>query len=194
MGRVCCSRGRGSTRSRSTGGGMSEYLRRRLDRCLLVVLEPFVLVATGCTATGMGWIPSALSPTDKATFGFSFDATTQTLSGSYHDPQGLTDLHGVVEVAFKGTGKVNPCSTDVRCQQLGPPSKGGCLLGEVPYESQNPKIPGSGLVFLVICDADGNGQADVGGTDAIFVQVDTGPYMGYVKTGNVQGNITVSSR
>jgi hypothetical protein len=173
---------------------MSKHRRRRLDRCLLVVLVPFALVVTGCTATGMGSIPSALSPTDKATFGFSFDGTTQTLSGSYHDPQGMTDLHGAVEVAFKGTGKVNPCSTEPRCQQLAPPTKGGCLQGEVAYESQNPKIPGSGLVFLDLCDADGNGQVDVGGTDAIVVLVDTGPYAGYANTGSAQGNITVSSR
>jgi hypothetical protein len=49
-------------------------------------------------------------------------------------------------------------------------------------------------VFLEFCDGDGDGEVDVGGTDAILVIVDTGPYMGYANAGNAQGNVTVSSR
>jgi hypothetical protein len=45
----------------------------------------------------------------------------------------MTDLHGAVEVAFQGTGKVNPCSTEPRCQRLGPSIKGRCLFGEPTY-------------------------------------------------------------
>jgi hypothetical protein len=56
---------------------MTKPRRRCWERRVLIVLVPFALLATGCTATGMGWIPSALSPTDKATFGFSFDGTTR---------------------------------------------------------------------------------------------------------------------
>jgi hypothetical protein len=137
----------------------------------------------------MGWIQSS-DLVDKATFGFSFDATTGTLSGSYHDPQGRT-AKGIVEVAFKGTGKLNPCSTDVRCQQLKPPTKGGCLSGEPTYQSQSPSTPGEGMLFLVVCDADGNAAPSDVGTDTILIQVDTGPYMGYANSGNPHGNITV---
>jgi hypothetical protein len=47
------------------------------------------------------------------------------------------------------------------------------------------------MVFLLVCDADGNGAATE--ADTIFIQVDTGPYMGYTNSGNAQGNITVRS-
>jgi hypothetical protein len=157
-------------------------------RLTLSVLLPVALLLSGCSATGMGWIQSSLDPTAKATFGFSFDGTTQTFSGSYHDPQGRTG-RGVVDVSFKGTGKLNPCSTDLRCQQLKPPTKGDCVFGEPPYQSQNPAIPGDGLVFLEICDLDGNAVADT--QDSILIIVDTGPYAGYTNGGNPHGNITV---
>ena len=171
---------------------MMKCRARRLGRRALAVVVPLAFLASGCTATGMGWIPSALSPGDKATFGFSYDGTTMRFSGSYHDPQGMTAA-GVADVAFKGTGKLNPCSTDPRCQQVGPPAKGGCLAGEPTYESQNPKIAGSGFVFMILCDADGNGEVTVEGGDSIFLHVDTGPYEGYTNSGNPHGNITVKS-
>ena len=158
-------------------------------RWLRLGLLPALLLASGCQATGMGWIPSALVPTDKATFGFVFDGTTSTLSGSYHDPQGTTTMFGVVDVAFKGTGVMRPCKAgDPACVNA-PPAKGGCLLGELQYDSQNPKIPGSGFFFLLVCDADGNGPSVNG--DFVLLTVDTGPYTGYRNTGNPQGNITV---
>jgi hypothetical protein len=139
----------------------------------------------------MGWIPSALVPTDKATFGFVFvfDGTTSTLSGSYHDPQGQT-ASGVVDVAFKGTGVLRPCKAgDPACTKAPANAKGGCLAGVLPYQSQNPKLPGDGSFFLFVCDLDGNGASMDG--DLIFLQVDTGPYAGYTNMGNPQGNITV---
>src|SRR3954454_1043322 len=129
---------------------MSKFHWRRPGRRALVVLLPFALLTSGCTATGMGWIPSALSPGDKATFGFSFDGTTSTFSGSYHDPQGMT-LAGPADVAFKGTGKMKPCSADPRCPEVAPPAKGGCIgATDAPYQSQNPKVPGSGTLILVL--------------------------------------------
>jgi hypothetical protein len=171
---------------------MSKFHWRRLGRRALVVV-PFALLAAACSATGGGSIPSQLAPmTDKATFGFNIDADTGTWSGSYHDPQGITDA-GVADVRFKGTGKAQPCSADPRCVKLAPPAKGGCISTEAPYQSQNPKVPGSGTVFWVVCDMDGDAQPDVDGTDMILVQVDTGPYMGYANTGPVQGNITTRS-
>jgi len=171
---------------------MSRFHGRRLGRRALVVVVPLALVATGCTATGGGSIPSQLSPNGKATFGFNIDADTSTWTGSYHDPQGITDA-GVADVAFKGTGRMRPCSADPRCVKLAPPAKGGCIQTDAPYQSQNPKVPGSGMVFWVVCDMDGDAQADVDGTDMILVQVETGPYMGYANSGSVQGNITTRS-
>ena len=156
-------------------------------RWLLPGLLPALLLASGCQATGMGWIPST-DGVDKATFGFVFDGTTSTLSGSYHDPQGQTAT-GVVDVAFKGTGVLRPCKAgDPACVNA-PPAKGGCLVGVPNYESQNPKFPGRGMFFLLVCDLDGNGASMDG--DLIFLQVDTGPYAGYTNMGNPQGNITV---
>ena len=148
-----------------------------------------MVLGSGCQATGMGWIPSPLNPADKATFGFVYDGTTMTFSGSYHDPQGQT-VSGVVDVAFKGTGVVRPCKAgDPACAKAPANAKGGCLAGVLPYQSQNPKLPGDGSFFLFVCDLDGNGASMDG--DLIFLQVDTGPYAGYTNMGNPQGNITV---
>ena len=171
-------------------------LPSRTRRWLLVGLLPLMLLLTGCTATGMGWIPSALDPTDKATFGFSFDVssngTTSALSGSYHDPQGQTAA-GVADVAFKGTGQLHKCTaTDPLCVSA-PPSKGQCLAGHPAYESQNSGLPGSGTFVLFVCDSDGNGIATGDGLDLIQIDVDSGPYTGYHNEGNPQGNITVKS-
>ncbi len=174
-------------------------------RLLIAVLVPVLLWSTACSATGMGWIQSSNAPvdpnctdpttqfcTDKAVFGFKFDGTTSTLSGSYHDPQGSTDQFGVVDVAFKGTGVLNPCKAgDPLCVNAPADTKGGCLAGEPQYQSQNPKIRGGGDFFLLLCDLDGDGTAGTAGTDFIFLTVDTGPYTGYRNLGNPQGNITV---
>ena len=164
---------------------------QRWNRWLLAAVLPVALLGTGCQATGMGWIPSSLAPGDKATFGFTFDSTTNTFSGSYHDPQGRLANGAVVSVDFKGTGKLSPCSTDPRCQALAPPSKGGCTIGVPDYQSQNPKLPGSGSVSLLLCDLDGNGRADGSGSDFIAIAIDDGPYTGYRNQGNPQGEITV---
>ena len=151
---------------------------------------PVALLLSGCSASGMGWIQSS-DLVDKATFGLSFDGTTSTLSGSYHDPNGRTAA-GMVDVAFKGTGKVQPCKpSDPACAKAPANTKGGCLVGEPSYESQNPKMPGGGTFFLYVCDMDGNGVANAG--DTILIQVTNGPYAGYTNSGNPQGNITVKS-
>jgi|tagenome__1003787_1003787.scaffolds.fasta_scaffold20823946_3 hypothetical protein len=168
--------------------------RRSGRRALVVVAVPVALLASGCTATGGGSIPSELSPmTDKATFGFSIDADAGTWSGSYHDPQGVTTDLGVVDVRFKGTGKTHPCNTDPRCVKLASTAKGGCIPAQAPYQSQNPNIPGSGLVSWYVCDMDGDVEPDVDAADTLLVIVDTGPYMGYTNGGDVQGNITTRS-
>ena len=157
---------------------------RRWGWRLAVVINAVVLSA--CTeATGMGWIPSSAVPTDKATFGFVFDATTSTLSGSYHDPDGqIAGL--IVEVAFKGTGVMKP--------KPPPPDLGdyGCVGGNPSYDSQNRNLPGSGTFILLVCDLDHFMKPNPT-QDVIFITVDAGPYFGYQNSGVVQGgNITVT--
>lgn len=140
-----------------------------------LILTPAVLVLTGCQASGMGWLQSSAVPTEKATFGFVFDGTTGTFSGSYHDPQGMVAT-GVVEVDLKGTGVVRE----------GPPGAGGapCLLGTPTYKSQNRQLPGSGTLDLLVCDL---GEPGVGSGDFISIQVLTGPYAGYGNAGVLEG-------
>ena len=169
-----------------------------MRRYWLVFGAVALVLGSGCQATGMGFIQSVLVPTDKATFGFVFDATTSTFSGSYHDPHGQTVL-GVVDVAFKGTGVVRPCKVaEPACAKApanGP--KGGCLVGSPSYTSQNPKVPDTlptdlQRVTLLICDSDGTlGSTSLFPDDFILISVDTGPYEGYTNAGTPSGNITV---
>jgi hypothetical protein len=160
-----------------------------LRRMALLIFVPLVLLLSGCSANGGGWVPST-NGVDKATFGFTFDGTTSTFSGSFRDKHGSTSS-GVVDVNFKGTGKLKECSSDSRCNQGAQSGKGGCLAGEVTYRSQNSKFPGQGLVFLYVCDT--NRDKKAGAMDTIFVQVDSGPYMGYTNSGNTHGSITVKN-
>src|SRR3954470_16537568 len=124
---------------------MMKSHRRGWDRVAAIVLVPLALSVAGCTATGMGWMQSAVSPTDKATFGFSFDGTTQSFSGSYHDPQGKTDLNGVADVALQEHRQGHPLRGEAARRARGPGDQGGGFWGEPAYESQNPRLPGSGL-------------------------------------------------
>jgi hypothetical protein len=164
---------------------------------LAIGAVPMLVLAPGCQATGMGFIPSALVPGDKASFGFIFDGSTNTLSGSYHDPHGQVAAGQQVDVAFKGTGVMRQCTTgDPACVKAPPVGKGGaCLVGDPAYQSQNPAIPDTldpalQRFFLLVCDLGGTGnpQTDI---DFIAIQVETGPYAGYANTGFPSGNITV---
>ena len=171
-----------------------------MRRYWLVFGAVALVLGSGCQATGMGAIPSLLDPTDKATFGFVYDGTTMTFSGSYHDRQGQTAF-GVVDVAFKGTGVMRPCTAGepvcARAPALG--QKGGCLFGSPSYTSQNPNIPdtlppAAQRVTLLICDSDGSlGSSSPFPNDFILISVDTGPYEGYTNAGTPSGNITVRS-
>lgn len=150
---------------------------RHIPLARVLVFMAALLVATACEATGMGWIPSQADPTKKATFGFVYDGTTQTFSGSYHDHAG--------GVRLKGTGVLKagppPAGLDI---------KGGCLLGEPAYESQDPDNPGGGTLTLFVCDADGEGA--VTADDLLFILVVTGPFAGYENLGSPSGNIKIT--
>jgi len=171
-----------------------------MRRYWLVFGAVALVLGSGCQATGLGAIPSLLDPTDKATFGFVYDGTTMTFSGSYHDRQGQTAF-GVVDVAFKGTGVMRPCTAGepvcARAPALG--QKGGCLFGNPSYTSQNPRIPDLfppefQRVTLLVCDSDGSlGSSSPFPNDFILISVDTGPYEGYTNAGTPSGNITVRS-
>jgi hypothetical protein len=137
-------------------------------------LLPFLsaaLLATACQATGMGWMPSSTDPTEKATFGFVYDGATQTLSGSYIDHAG--------GVSLKGTGIMRPAPPPV-----GMNVKGGCILGEPMYESRERTNAGTGLLTLIVCDAEGG--------DFVGIIVTSGPFMGYQNSGSPSGNTTVT--
>jgi hypothetical protein len=136
------------------------------------------MIAVACQATGMGWIKSAVDPTQKATFGFVFasDGITQSFSGSYHDHAAGVDL--------KGTGVLKP-----KPAPPGVNSKGGCLFGVANYVSQNQAFPGEGLLELTVCDLDGGGP---GPGDFILITVLTGPFAAYTNSGFPSGNITVT--
>jgi hypothetical protein len=154
-----------------------------------------VLLAA-CTASGAGTLPSN-DATRKASFGFTFDGTTSSFSGSYHDPRGqILDLGNgtvlaTVDVDLKGTGRLHPCTpSDPACAGA-PPVKGGCVVGEPAYQSQNRLFPGGGIMFLLVCDGDGvNSTVD---DDSIMIDVETGPYTGYQNQGNPSGNTTVKN-
>lgn len=175
----------------------------------LIFAIPAVLVfATGCTATGMGSVPSAVFAGDTATFGFVFSAsfTSQDFSGSYHDPHGLTPVGGLVDVAFKGSGGLQRCTpgVDPTCAKAPANTKGGCLVGLfIPYTSQNPNVPGTGTFDLLVCDMDGTGGT---GHNFMLISVTSGPcsvpavnpcplpgpFTGYSNAGTPSGNITVT--
>jgi hypothetical protein len=168
---------------------------RRKRRWILFALFPAALLLSACQATGVGWIPSSVDPTAKATFGFSYDVSStdgaSSLSGSYHDPQGQT-VFGVVDVSLKGTGQLRGCDrSDPACQAAPAATKGGCLTGVPTYRSQNPGLPGGGDFSLLVCDVDGDGQVSPTGADFLSIAVISGPYTGYHDEGNPQGNITV---
>jgi len=149
-----------------------------------------VTIAVGLSAcnqaTGMGWIASSMTPTDKATFGFVFDATTNTLSGSYHDPNGKLTSGIIVEVAFKGTGVMKPKPPPPDLVDF------ACVGGNPSYDSQNPALPGGGTFILLVCDPDQFTKSKPS-QDVLFIAVETGPFAGYQNFGVVQGgNITVT--
>ncbi len=164
---------------------------------LVLAVLAGIVVLSGCTASGAGWIPSNVA-TAKATFGFSFrvaDDGRASFTGSYHDPRGTveTSATSTVDVRLKGSGKVHSCNPSNGGCVSAPPSKGGCIGGSgVPYTSQNPSRPGSGTLTLVVCDLDGN-RTPTPESDTVFLQVDTGPYAGYTNSGNPRGNVTVRS-
>jgi hypothetical protein len=166
-----------------------------------------VMLVTGCgtKATGLGWIRS-IDGVNKATFGFSYDATNPDaarFNGSYHDPAGtflVITSSGTIQVQgirLKGAGKF---------QRVPPPPElpgnfGLCLNDPaVPYESQDTNIPPgarTGTLDLLVCDGSGNGQGELGLGD--FIQIRTnpdGPYKDYQNAQlldgvNGNGNITV---
>lgn len=174
-------------------------------RLMFLGAPALVLLTMGCQATGMGSLPSVLVAGDKATFGFVFDAsgTGASFSGSYHDPHGVTST-GTVDVAFKGSGALQPCTPGVGpiCAKAPANTKGGCLGGAlVTYTSQNPNFPGTGTLNILVCDVDGTGGQ---GQDFMAIGVVTGPcmdttpcllpgpYSDYTNSGTPSGNITVT--
>jgi hypothetical protein len=163
-----------------------------------------VMLITGCAtkATGGGWIHS-LTATEKATFGFSWDATdcanplvttcTVRFNGSYHDPA-ATINGATLDVRLKGAGKLARVVGTRPPIIPDDPAISNCMYDPAAlYESQDPNRPGTGFLQLHVCDYEqGNRTVDLG--DYIAISVDTGPYLGYQNFDFVQGgNIQASS-
>ena len=155
-------------------------------RWVLIGLLPAMLLASGCQANAGGWIPSN-DGISKATFGFVFDALSNTFSGTYKDPNGQTPL-GTLDVDIFGTGVV----------RTGPPGQfqavlctGSTVFGTTPYQVNSGAFKGAtGTLDLFLCDLDGNGKANEG--DFLSITVTSGPYTGYRNAGFVQGNISLN--
>jgi len=158
-----------------------------------------VMLMTGCAtkATGGGWIQSAVVPTEKATFGLSWDATdcrdplaitcTVRFNGSYHDPFGTISDGTTVSVSLKGAGKLVRVGPTKPTIMPNDPALNNCMHDPAaPYDSQDPSRPGSGTLELLLCDnGQGNNTVDMG--DLIGIDVKTGPYAGYQNLKSVEG-------
>lgn len=148
-------------------------IRRRLLTLLPVSLVALLLF-TGCAIkfTGGGWIVSASGVEgEKATFGFTFDGPAGRFQGSYHD-EGLWNGE---EVRLRGTGVVS---------FAGPDFDNNCMDATLSYESQNPRLRGSGELELTACD---DGEPGPSAGDDIAIIVISGPYSGYSDGGDIMG-------
>ena len=138
----------------------------------------------GGAAAGMSVKANAPGAGGRTTFGFVFDQTTSTFSGSYQDT--------CAGVALRGTGVLRADAPGQSPASL--PCAGTIFGSPLAYEAQNPKIardpaaPSGGTLNLWVCDFGTPGT----GNDLFFLQVLDGPYAGYTNTGTLQaGNIQV---
>jgi hypothetical protein len=162
--------------------------RRIRFLCLAAMAVLAVFVLSGCylKLTGGGWMQS-VNGVDKATFSVNYDvARAQTapgqcgfdfegahIRGTYHD-------HGT-DVRFKiddedlsviGCFDPNPENAE----------NNNCAFFMTSYESQDPKLPGEGTVFVTACD-----HGEPGDVDYLQIDVQSGPYAGYHNAGPVLG-------
>src|SRR5215813_1185887 len=155
---------------------------------LFVCLVLTALLVTSCDrATGGGKLNGV---NGRASFGFNGDGCdTANFKGQvqYNDQDGGQKLHGDVVYARQ-------CLVDGDCPvcdplriQLGFPLTLGDYEITVDYRSTNPALDGSGTATVCLTD---NGEgANAVDSDSAIIQVQSGPYAGYLNYGSIRGNV-----
>jgi len=174
--------------------------------CVAIVGLAVVGCAYPAKFSGGGWIPSTSGGSkDKANVGFNAadcDPSGTAASGhfNFHDKMaaGFAALGGVkfggfVDDAGECTADTGAAGLVVACDQTGiAVPVGFCApdasnLGvDIVYVSTNPKNPGEGVAVACVHDG-GEGGSSSG--DLFAVRVLTGPFTGYVNSGQIKGNM-----
>lgn len=152
-----------------------------------LILATLVLSSACDRATGGGRLDGA---NGRASFGFNGDGCdAPDFKGQvqYNDQNGGQKFHGDVVYARQ-------CLVDGDCPvcdplriTLGFPLTLGDYEVGVSYESTNPAVPGNGLATVCVTD---NGEGvNSTGSDTAIIQVQGGPYAGYLNYGSIRGNI-----
>lgn len=146
-------------------------LRGKRALTVLPAVGLAVVAVAGCKATGGGFIGSATGA-KAAYFGFTWNSDSNgfVASGSWHDGW----------VRFKLDGGMF----------LQTPSP--CAHTSGTYVSTSKSNPGSGNVYMTICD---NGEPGPTNGDTLSVQLSDGPYDGYSDSGTLQGgNLQINTK
>ena len=144
---------------------------------VMAMVMALTLTAFTEAMSGGGWLYGA-DGESRANIGFQFDGQQQVIGGTYHDRGATGERDG--EFDF---GHLRLRFTDVRFvrEDL---SDEGCIWAAVDYESQDRRNrPGHGGLVLVACD----NSDDAGKPDTVGMRVFSGPYLGYVHGGDLQG-------
>jgi hypothetical protein len=125
------------------------------------------LLASACSFTGGGYIPSAAGDGTKAVFAIHLDAAhpdRPKAQGTFHDRSAGVKLviYDGVEWAFDGQ----------------------CVDARLLYRSILPSTPGQGLVAVSACD---RGEPGTSAGDELRITVEDGPFAGYENEGIIEG-------
>ena len=156
----------------------------RILFCLVLTM----LLASACDrATGGGRLEGV---NGRASFGFNGDGCGGTdFKGQlqYQDHDGGQKLNGDVTFARQClVGGDCPVCDPLRIQ-LGFPLTLGDYEVTVAYDSTNPAFPGGGTgTFCVTDNGEGANAVD---SDSAIIQLNSGPYAGYLNFGSIRGNV-----
>ena len=184
---------------------MNIYLKLALSAAVALTL-------VGCAAPGFfslgGTIPTEdttkVGKKYKANFGGYFDACNLNRTYghvTYHDKYATSvpvRLEGhVVDAAQCVDFGLNAEVGCTKCQgwvedatglDLDFPEQGSLGYAKIRYRSQDQKNnPGNGTAYLCVADFGEGANAD--DSDYLLIKVTSGPYDGYLNSGEVQGNI-----
>jgi len=171
---------------------MSNYLR-----LLTAVASAFLIITfSGCATvvpgkfTAGGTLPNPGSDNGKATFTGHADscnspASPIKLSVNYDGHDGVTLMSTSVIDAGKcaAAGVGAPSTACADCASLGLAGAGTLYGADFTYESKSPDVPGMGTAFICVVDHEPS-PPDFG-----LIDVLTGPFAGYIKSGPLSGNV-----